>query len=75
MMNSLVSSGAVISSEVGMKMPCLESRSTTMRSVVWPEELGKVHRNRLPGFLGNQELLQKSVRLVPRCFGPFASSA
>ena len=35
----------------------------------------EVHRNRIPGFLRNRELLQKSIRLVPRCFGPFASSA
>ena len=34
----------------------------------------KVHRNQVPWFLRNQELLQKSVRLVPRCFEPFASS-
>jgi hypothetical protein len=40
-MNSLVSSGAVISSEVEMKMPCLESWSTTTRSAVWPERLGQ----------------------------------
>ena len=38
---SLASSGAVMSSMVGMKIPCLESRSTTMRSAVWPEESGR----------------------------------
>ena len=41
MMNSLASSGAVISSVVGMKMPCLESQSTTTSRAVWPEEFGR----------------------------------
>ena len=38
MMNS---SGAVVLSVVGMKMPCLESQSMTTRRAVWPEEFGR----------------------------------
>ena len=41
MMNNLVSSGAIILSIVGMKMPCLESQSMTTRRAVWPEEFGR----------------------------------
>ena len=40
-MKSLASSGAVMLSVVGMKMPCLESRSTTTRMVVCPEDEGR----------------------------------
>ena len=35
----------------------------------------EVHRNGVPGPLGYQKLLQKSVRFMMRGFGPFASGA
>ena len=37
-MKSLASLGAVMSSVVGMKMPCLESQSTTTTMAVCPED-------------------------------------
>ena len=40
-MKSLASSGAVMLSVVGMKMPCLESQSTTTRIAVCPEDEGR----------------------------------
>ena len=38
--NNLVSIGAMMVSTVGMKMDCLESRSTIMRMVSYPEDGG-----------------------------------
>ena len=40
-MKNNASSGAVMSLVVGMKMPCLESQSTTTRMVVCPEDKGR----------------------------------
>src|SRR6202035_1477978 len=40
-MNNLASSGASISSTVGMKMPCLVRRSTMTRIAVWPSDSGR----------------------------------
>jgi hypothetical protein len=41
MMNSWASCGVVISSTVGMNMPCLESRSTMTRIAVCPSDSGR----------------------------------
>jgi hypothetical protein len=41
MTNSWASCGAVISSTVGMNIPCLESRSTMTRIVVCPSDSGR----------------------------------
>jgi hypothetical protein len=41
MMNSWASCGAVISSTVGMNMPCLESRSMMTRIAVCPLDSGR----------------------------------
>jgi hypothetical protein len=38
MTNSLASARAVISSTVGIKMPCLDSQSTMTRIMVWPSD-------------------------------------